>query len=436
MSWPPVKLPLEMPFEACASSQPHCLASSVPPSITVCGVLHRAMVLPPAAAGLCTILMVFGMSVEDVLCSSEWATSPRNLECVEIFAGVGAVASAAWELNLRAATYDKSRIPGSTEATEDITTQQGFRTAVSLVMRLVPTGLLWLAPVCASWGYMNRSRCKRRKSNGYEGDLSYAPVVEGNAMVKITVFLILLAACRGIRAAMENPVNSAMFRYHLVTKVETALAMTSAIAYRCTYESAAYGRRYLKGYRMLAIGTWIRGVAAQCRCPQGIHLPLVTKNIGPDGKVRITGIKKRLTESGAYPLALGRKIIACAAPGQPLQPSDFPDNGTGPAGRSAKRITKKPTRAGQVRTTVIKKQARKTEFATHGRSSVKRPVSSVFAPLWLQPSASAASTSRPSKRCRDANQLVWCRPAATSTSERLSSAAIAKPSWLTPQAEQ
>ena len=173
-------------------------------------LVHRAMLLPPVAVGLCATLMIFGVTVEDVLCNTEWSNSLRNLECVEIFAGVGSVAAAALELKLRAATYDKNRIPGSTEATEDITTQQGFRTAVSLVMRLVPAGLLWLAPDCSSWGYSQWC------------DPLYTKVAAGNAMVEATVFLMLLAACRDVRAAMENPLHSTMFRYPLVGQVETS----------------------------------------------------------------------------------------------------------------------------------------------------------------------------------------------------------------------
>jgi len=138
----------------CASSQPSEFCIQCPTSRVLCACF--TMVLPPAAQALCQTLMVFGMTVKDVLQSAEWAHTPRNLECVEIFAGVGSVAAAASELNLR----------GSTETTEDVTTQQGFRTAVGLVMRLVPAALLWLAPVCSSWGFMNSSRCKRSASNG------------------------------------------------------------------------------------------------------------------------------------------------------------------------------------------------------------------------------------------------------------------------------
>ena len=95
---------------------------------------------------------------------------------------------------------------------------------------------------------MNANQCKHiGSSNGYEGGPLYTKVVTGTAIVNAIVFLMLLAARRDVRAAMENPVHSTMFLYHLVTQVETALAMTSAIAYRCAYSSAPFGTRYFQG---------------------------------------------------------------------------------------------------------------------------------------------------------------------------------------------
>jgi hypothetical protein len=74
---------------------------------------------------------------------------------------------------------------------------QGFRGAIALVLRLVSYGLLWLAPDCSSWGFMNPSLCKRSEGNGFVGDVTYSKVIEGNAMAESSVFLILLAAARG-----------------------------------------------------------------------------------------------------------------------------------------------------------------------------------------------------------------------------------------------
>ena len=107
------------------------------------------------------------MTVEHVLQSDEWAHFPRDLECVELFAGVGAVATAATELGLRSTTYDIKRIPGITETSEDITAPEGFRTATTLVVRLYIGALLWLALVCASWVFMTSVKCNRSSSNYY-----------------------------------------------------------------------------------------------------------------------------------------------------------------------------------------------------------------------------------------------------------------------------
>ena len=83
--------------------------------------------LPPAAWKLCQPSLVHGLTVAAVLSSDEWMHLPRYLGCVEIFAGVESIAAAAAEKGMRSATYDKGRIPGVTEQTEDITTLQGFR---------------------------------------------------------------------------------------------------------------------------------------------------------------------------------------------------------------------------------------------------------------------------------------------------------------------
>ena len=202
--------------------------------------------LPPAAWKLCQSFLVHGLTVAAVLNSGEWMHFPRDLDCVEIFAGVGSIAAAAAEKGLRSATYDKKRIPGVTEQTEDITTLEGFRGAIALVLRLVSHGLLWLAPDCSSWGFMNCSRCKRSEANGYMGDVTYWKVIEGNAMAESSVFLVLLAAARGVKAALENPGGSDFFRYGPVVEMERALSMVAVCTYRCAFSVAPFGKRYKK----------------------------------------------------------------------------------------------------------------------------------------------------------------------------------------------
>ena len=75
-------------------------------------------------------------------------------ECVELYAGVGAVATVAAELGLRSMDVRHQSHPRHHEISEDITTLEGFRTATTLVMRLTIGALLWLALVCASWVFI------------------------------------------------------------------------------------------------------------------------------------------------------------------------------------------------------------------------------------------------------------------------------------------
>ena len=168
-------------------------------------------------------------------------------------------------------------------------------------------------------------------------------------------------------------------------------------------------------------------MAAQCRCPGGVHLPLVTKSRGRHGKIRFTSIKKRLIESGKYPLPLGRKIIQCATPGQPLQQNESFASVQRPALRSAKQGGRKAAGAGSVRKTTVKKCIHKVKSAVQPLNQTRCmqcPVSSARAPpSWLQPHATVTI------------QPGWCAPSAisTRTPRQLD---VAQPSWLTPCTER
>ena len=252
---------------------------------------------------LCATLTVFGLTVNAVLSSPLWLHQARDLDCAEIFSGVQSVVRAARERGMRAQGFDKLHDPK-----DDITTPTGFRRAVTLVMRLAAGGLLWLAPVCSSWVFMNSSNCRRTAANGYKGNEKYKPVQLGNIMAEATAFLVLLAYRRCCTAAVENPIQSVIFKYKPLQLVAEALQMVRTITYRCAFCDAPYGARMLKGYRFLAIGEWIKWTAERCRCPGRVHKKLVVmRNSG--GRRRVTGIKVRLTASGAYPLALGRRIV-------------------------------------------------------------------------------------------------------------------------------
>ena len=374
--------------------------------------------LPPAAWKLCQSFLVHGLTVAAVLNSHEWMHLPRDLDCVEIFAGVGSIAAAAAEKGLRAAAYDKWRIPGATEEAEDILTLQGFRGAIALVMRLVSHGLLWLAPDCSSWGFLNCARCQRSEANGYMGDVTYPKVVAGNSMAESSVFLILLAAARGVKAALENPVGSHFFQYGPVMDMAHSLNMVSAYTHRCAFSVAPFGKRYKKKYKFLATSSWIRGVFAACRCPGNVHLKLSSNKVGKEGRMQTNGIKARLKESGAYPIALGQRVVECACPGQAGMGVAVGTLQESAAQRKAKKPARTPSATQRSARKMLKchtdaKVLKYLKTRTSAVSSVARDESMTAARSWTTPSVSSSTRIAPPPLTK---ARAWCTPSASSAS--------------------
>ena len=203
------------------------------------------------------------------------------------------------------------------------------------------------------------------------------------------------------------------------------MGMISATTYRCAFSVAPFGKRYNKAYNILACGCWARGLVAVCRCPERKHVSLVETKVGSDGRTRATGIKPRLTESAAYPIAMGQRIVEAACPGQPA-PVQCP--APGPKSGTKKRTGKKKEGA----LTVVK-----SKIATAAKSQSQRPTSgrpaadatnaaNQTARSWLIPSAIAPAAASEAPRPR-----AWCTPAASSTS----TVSSRRPTWAQPRSE-
>lgn len=247
---------------------------------------------------------VFGITPIDV---QKWP-SQRDLDVVELWSGKGTVAKAGQALDLSVATFDILNRPE-----ENITSLSGFRLALDLVLRLRPGGLLHMAPVCSSFGFMNSSRCQRDESNDYTGDWSYLKVHEGNVMADIAAFFLLVGWARQVQCSLENPMGSTIFKYGCVAPAIDKLQLQDVLAYRCAYdEEAAVGDRYLKGFKFFATGPWIQAIRKPCECDPKCHNPTVTRlrdsSQGVEA-VAVRGIADNLVESGSYPPALGRAIV-------------------------------------------------------------------------------------------------------------------------------
>ena len=229
----------------------------------------------------------------------------RDLDVVELWAGVQSIVIAARGRGFRAEGFDKNRIPGTTDMpgpkTEDILTHDGFCNAAKLVLRLRPGGLLHLAPVCSSFVGLDTMHTQRSKAD-FRGDERFWAVEQGNLFAHIAVFLTALAVMREAHASFENPVGSMIWSY---VKMYCSVldAFERQIVPRCRY-AAGPGPHFQKKYKFSASGRWIHKVRASCTCPDGKHRDLVERNDA--GDFRAT---KALKSTQAYPSKLGEAIL-------------------------------------------------------------------------------------------------------------------------------
>lgn len=175
---------------------------------------------------------------------------------------------------------------------------------MNYVFRLRPGGLLWEAVVCSSFVWANVSNTKRSIDNPF-GDVTYEPVDQGNAMANIAAFLMAVASARGVEVCLENPAASMIFRYPPLAQALEKLEMVAITTDQCCFSSKSYGQRWLKKFKLVATGTWVCRLAKSCRCPGGIHEPLMS--INESGQVSGT---KFLKLSQAYPPKFGEAIVA------------------------------------------------------------------------------------------------------------------------------
>lgn len=256
------------------------------------------------AALLCAVTL-FGVYSVRVILAQDSSNVQRDLGCVELWSGVGAIAQAAQEAGEAAATFDKVNC-----ASQDITTIAGFKAAVNLVLRLREGGLLWMGPECSSFTFAPVSVTARSQRNNYQGDVSKEFVARGNLMANIAALLFCLGVARGAEVALENPAGSYMFSY-----IEPALAclrspelpaLPTCCVDRCSYcsPSTPANQNFKKKYKFLSSGRWILAVAKQCICGAKPHVPLMERSA-----TGVTGVKHRMKKSQEYPKELGTAII-------------------------------------------------------------------------------------------------------------------------------
>jgi hypothetical protein len=88
----------------------------------------------------------------------------------------------------------------------------GFTRLTSEVCRVRSTGIVILAPVCASWSWMSRSSTGRSLIEPLGSDTSPS-AIEGNEMVSRVIMVLKLIIARGCIFVLEQPSGSLMSQH-------------------------------------------------------------------------------------------------------------------------------------------------------------------------------------------------------------------------------
>jgi len=181
----------------------------------------------------------------------------RDLYVAELWSGVASIAGAADRKGYKAVS------PARDVRTS---TLQGFTTAINYVLRLREGGLCALGPDCSSFTFPNSSRHKRTASDA-TGALTYKPVIIGNLMAVIALFLCQLCMIRRVRLALENPPDSHLFSFfNTVCPDFMSLGVqASQTVHRCSYDDTEEPRLF-KFYKWIASWRGVKGLNARCQC--------------------------------------------------------------------------------------------------------------------------------------------------------------------------
>ena len=221
---------------------------------------------------------LFGLIVSGVLQDVSLTTCSRDLDVAEVCCGVGSIWLAGETAGYNAVGFDKSRVPGMTDscedpsACEDILSPAGFLNAVRLVLHLKICALLWLAPMCNSFCFLNLCNTQRKACNTFMGNTAVQSVVDGNLGAQAAAFLMTLAFAREVDAVLESPHDSRMFAMFQHASVLGFCNFRSSCM-RCRFDAEPDGERIWKRYIFLSFCSWVRRLKLGCRCVSNTQKP-------------------------------------------------------------------------------------------------------------------------------------------------------------------
>ena len=222
-----------------------------------------------------------------------------DLDCVEYFAGCRSITRAMAALGYRAMPFELNL-----SRRMNMETDIGFALALMMLLRLKSTGLLWLAPVCSSWIWMNLGTSKRNKIAIF-GDQTHNYVRAANLQVARVCLLLEWACAMGQHWGLEQPISS-LLEFH--PRFQDLLA--KYIIHIFTVELGAYGADSLKRIKVYTNVAWLAELGERV-VPRGSTFlkagTVAIKYLDTNGDLKVKG-GPDLRATQAYPAQFGMSI--------------------------------------------------------------------------------------------------------------------------------
>ena len=225
------------------------------------------------------------------------AAESELLDVVEGWSGAGAISRSCIEQGLRVKSFDKKYLRA-----HNLHSPRGLRLWLLTVSYLRSGGTMWMAPTCASWVWISRSRTRRSAANPL-GVATVPAVQDGNASVSRVIILAVLRERVGVKTVIEQPLSSLMDKVPAFTRLMERAAYSTVTTFL-----GAFGATSLKPTKFYSGAPWVGNLKRKKVATAAVQQLAKRTKDARTGKVQVTGLKTSLSASENYPIGLGRAV--------------------------------------------------------------------------------------------------------------------------------
>ena len=245
----------------------------------------------------------------------------RNLDLLDLFAGVARITNWAIKGGLNAIAMDKTYGDHM-----NMLDPKGLALTILLILRIKVGGLVAAGPQCSSWVWINRSVTKRTTAKPM-GCTSIESVRDGNLVNKAMALICYICLQLNVDWLIEQPMSSLFFKTPMMKAISTTIPSVETIFVRL----GSFGHMTAKPTTLMGHGRIMQHLKAenmkcktankksdkpQAKAKAKAKTKTITKPAASlvkienrkDGTKSITGIKSKLKESQVYPVKFALAI--------------------------------------------------------------------------------------------------------------------------------